>query len=107
MWRRRVAGSVVRWAVVFAGATAGSLIGRVAAAFIYDEPVSPLLDLRPRHLLSQDVAPGFLTAELLGRALGGGPAAEAAAAALGAAASAIITGPRVAGEREVPNDRSI
>ncbi len=92
---RRLAGSAARWAVVFAGATAGSLAGRIAAAFLYGEPVAPLLDLRPRHLLNQDVAPGFLSAELLGRALGGGPAAEATAAALGAAASAILTGPRV------------
>lgn len=88
-------GSVLRWAAVFAGATAGSWAGRIAAARLYGEPVEPLLRLDARALLNQDVAPGFLAAELLGKALRLGLAGEAVLAASGAALSAIATGPYV------------
>lgn len=85
----------MRWAAVFAGATAGSWAGRVAAAALNGEPVEPLLRVDQEALLSQDVAPGFLAAELLGRALRLGPVGEALLAATAAAASAVATGPLV------------
>jgi hypothetical protein len=88
-------GSVLRWVAVFAGATAGSWAGRIAAARLYGEPVEPLMRLDARVLLNQDVAPGFLAAELLGKALRLGLAGEAVLAAGGAALSAIATGPVV------------
>jgi hypothetical protein len=88
-------GWVLRWTAVFAGATAGSWAGRIAAARLYGEPVEPLLRLDARVLLNQDVAPGFLAAELLGKSLRLGPAGEAVLAATGAALSAIATGPVV------------
>lgn len=90
--------SAARWVVVFAGATAGAYAGRVAAALLYNEPVSPLLDGGPRAMLEQDVAPGFLTAEVIGRGLGLGLAGEALIAALGAGVSAIATGPLTTSE---------
>jgi hypothetical protein len=85
----------VRWIAVFVGATAGSWAGRIAAAALYGEPVDPLLRLNARTLLEQDIAPGFLVAELLGRPLRLGPAGEAVLAAASAAASALATGPYV------------
>lgn len=88
-------GSVLRWAAVFAGATMGSWAGRIAAARLYGEPVQPLMRLDARVLLNQDVAPGFLAAELLGKALRLGLTGEAVLAAGGAALSAIVTGPVV------------
>jgi hypothetical protein len=57
--------------------------------------VEPLMRLDARVLLNQDVAPGFLAAELLGKALRLGLAGEAVLAAGGAALSAIATGPVV------------
>jgi hypothetical protein len=86
-------GSVARWAVVFAAATFGSWSGRIIAAFLYDEPVTPLLQLDARTLLNQDVAPGFLAAEMLGRGIGAGIAGEIFFAAAGSAISAVATGP--------------
>jgi hypothetical protein len=88
-------GWVVRWAAVFAAATAGSWAGRVAAACLYGEPTAAALRLDMRALLAQDVAPGFVAAELLGRPLRLGPAGEALLAAAAAAVSAVATGPRV------------
>ncbi len=95
-------GSVMRMAAVFGAATAGSLAGRIAAASLYGEPVGPLLEIDGRTLLDQDVAPGFLAAELLGRNLRIGIAGEILTAALGAAASQVATGPLV--DRKAPAD---
>ena len=92
-----VMGSIARWAVVFAAATAGSWLGRLIAASRYGEPAAPLKQLDGRRLLEQDVAPGFLAAELLGRNLRLGLLGEAVLAAAGAAASAVATGPFVEG----------
>ena len=90
---RAVLGMGGRVVAVFAGATAGSVAGRLIAALLYGESVPPLLRSTPRTLLEQDVAPGFIGAELLGRAFGAGARGEVVAAALSAAAHAVITGP--------------
>ena len=90
-------GAVLRWVLLLAAATVGSWAGRVAAARLYGEPVDPLLQLDRRTLLEQDVAPGFLAAEVFGRNLGMGAAGQVALAALASAASAVATGPWVSG----------
>lgn len=91
--RPKGVGSLLRWAAVFAGATAGSWVGRLVAARLYDENAEPLLRLDRRMLLAQDVAPGFLAAEVLGRNLRVGPTGEVVLAVLAGAASAVATGP--------------
>ena len=90
-------GVVLRWVLLLAAATVGSWAGRVAAARLYGEPVDPLLQVDRRMLLEQDVAPGFLAAEVFGRNLGLGTAGQAALAMLASAASAVATGPWVSG----------
>ena len=92
---------LMRWALVFAAATAGSWAGRLVAAALYEEDVAPLLRLDRRTLLSQDVAPGFLAAEVLGRNLHVGPTGEVVLAALAGASSAVATGPMVSTEARV------
>lgn len=79
-----------RWLAVYAAATAGSWIGRVVAAEVYGESVTPLLKADARLLLEQDVAPGFLASEFLGR--GRGIAGQATIALVAAAVSAVATG---------------
>lgn len=91
----RMVQTVLRWVVVALAAALGSWLGRVAAAARDGEPLAPLLRLDGRTLLEQDVAPGLLAAELVGRGLGLGLAGQATVAALGAAASALATGPRI------------
>ncbi len=98
----RIVRSIARWAAVFAAATAGSWIGRQIAASRHGEQRDPLGQISARTLLDQDVAPGFLAAELLGRNLRLGLAGEVILAATGAALSAIATGPFV--EREPRTD---
>jgi hypothetical protein len=93
-------GSVGRWLAVFGAATAGSWLGRIIAARLYQEPLEPLLALDARALLNQDVAPGFLAAETLGRALRAGIAGEVAVAVAGSALSAVATGAYVEGKGE-------
>jgi hypothetical protein len=88
---------VARWLVVFGAATVGSWLGRIIAARMYDEPLEPLLTLDARAFLNQDVAPGFLAAETLGRAFRAGIAGEAAIAVAGSALSAVATGAYVDG----------
>ncbi|MER3421615.1 MAG: hypothetical protein C4290_14305 [Chloroflexota bacterium] len=88
--------SVLRWALVVIAAALGSWLGRALAAA--GEPLAPLLRLDGRTLIEQDVAPGLLAAELFGRGLGLGLAGQALVAALGAAASALVTGPRIDAE---------
>lgn len=88
-----VARSAVRWAAVFAGAAAGAYAGRVVAARLYQEPAPALAEIAPRRLLEQDVAPGFLAAELIGRSLGMGVAGEAVVAAVAAGLAVVATGP--------------
>lgn len=83
----------LRWLAVFLGASLGSWAGRLAAAALYHEPVAPLLRVKPWTLLSQDVAPGFLATELFGRGQRAGLAGEVFIAAVGAAISAMATGP--------------
>jgi hypothetical protein len=85
---------------VLLAATAGSWAGRIAAARLYGEPAAPLLRLDAHTLLTQDVAPGFLAAELLGKPLRLGLAGEAVLAAAGAALSVIATGPLVQRDRD-------
>lgn len=92
--------SAGRWVAVFAGAAAGAYLGRVAAAKLYHEPAPPLTELGPRALLAQDVAPGFLAAELIGRGLGLGLAGEAVVAAVAAGLSVVATGPLVITQSE-------
>lgn len=87
--------SLLRWWVLFLAATLGSWAGQVAAARLHGEPVGSLLRLDPRSLLEQDVTPGLLAAELLGKPLGLSVAGEAVLAAAGAAAAAVATGPYV------------
>lgn len=87
--------AVLRWAALFVGATIGSMIGRVLAARLYGEPLDSPPRLDARTLLEQDVAPGLVAVELLGRVLRLGVRGEALLAAVGAAASAIATGPWV------------
>ncbi len=91
----RAVQSALRWMLVALAAALGSWLGRVLAAARDGEPLAPLLRLDGRTLLAQDVAPGLLAAELVGRGLGLGLAGQATVAALGAAASALATGPRV------------
>jgi len=90
--------SVLRWALVVIAAALGSWLGRALAAARDGEPLAPLLRLDGRTLIEQDVAPGLLAAELFGRGLGLGLAGQALVAALGAAASALVTGPRIDAE---------
>lgn len=91
----RMAHTMLRWMVVALAAAVGSWLGRVAAAARDGEPLAPLLRPHPRALLEQDVTPGLLAAELIGRGLGLGLTGQATVAALGAAASVLVTGPRV------------
>jgi hypothetical protein len=100
----RVVRPVVRWLLVFTGATFGSWCGRVIAAALYGEPVTPLLRVNARTLLQQDVVPGFLAAELIGRGLDAGPVTEMMIAAAGAAASAIGTGRIVSNEQRATSN---
>ena len=90
-------GVLLRWVLLLAAATVGSWAGRVVAARLYGEPVDPLLQIDRGTLLEQDVAPGFLAAEVFGRNLGLGTAGQAALAMLASAASAVTTGPWVSG----------
>ncbi len=87
--------SALRWALVAIAAALGSWLGRVLAAARDGEPLAPLLRLDGRTLLEQDVAPGLLAAELVGRGLGLGLVGQATVAAIGAAVSVLATGPRV------------
>ncbi len=93
---------LARWALLFVGATLGSWAGRLLAAALYHEPLTPRLALSPADLLRQDVAPGFLAAEALGHGPAAGPVGSALIAAAGAALSAILTGPMVTGDRTRP-----
>jgi hypothetical protein len=98
----RMVQPVLRWVVVALAAALGSWLGRVAAAVRDGEPLAPLLRPHPRALLEQDIAPGLLVAELVGRGLGLGLAGQATVAALGAAASVLATGPRIDGHPSAP-----
>lgn len=97
--------SALRWTLVVIAAALGSWLGRALAAARGGEPLAPLLRLDGRTLLEQDVAPGLLAAELVGRGLGLGLAGQALVAALGAAASALVTGPRIDAEPTPPGNR--
>ena len=101
-YMRTVRKAAVRWVAVFAGATIGSYSGRLAAAMLYGEPVSPLLQVGPRTVLEQDVAPGFLAAEVIGRGFGFGLAGEAFVAGLAAGVSAVAAGPLIADDQRPP-----
>lgn len=99
--------SLVRWLFVLAGAAVGSYTGRAVAAALRGEPVRPLLRLDRVALVRQDLVPGFVAVELLGRLLKLGPWGAALVAAVAAAAAAFVDGPLVREEEAAEHEPAL
>ena len=89
--------TIGRLLAVTAAAALGGWAGRLLAAVIYGESLSPHLRLSPTLLFRQDITPGLIIADLIGDRLKLSIPQRALLAALAGAASVIVTGPRLVG----------